>query len=136
VSIDASFISLKKLLPVVKGWLTPSPLRPSPSGRWGGGEGGGGVVALIKPQFEAGRAQVSRGSGVIRDPAVHREILMELLAFAQGEGFGLKGLLRSPLLGPKGNVEFLAWLGVQPGGESIEKLVAGVLPEEQEDELS
>jgi 23S rRNA (cytidine1920-2'-O)/16S rRNA (cytidine1409-2'-O)-methyltransferase len=72
VTVDASFISLKILLPVVKGWFAPSPrLRhPSPSGRRDGGEGA--AVALIKPQFEAGRKDVSRGDGVIRDPEIHR----------------------------------------------------------------
>ena len=68
------------------------------------------MVALIKPQFEAGRAEVSRGSGVIRDPAVHRRVLRDLLNFVQEEGFSILGLIRSPLLGPKGNIEFLAHL--------------------------
>jgi 23S rRNA (cytidine1920-2'-O)/16S rRNA (cytidine1409-2'-O)-methyltransferase len=95
VTIDASFISLKILLPVVKNWFSAS---------------GGQVVALIKPQFEAGRAEVSRGSGVIRDPAVHRRVLRDLLNFVQEEGFSILGLIRSPLLGPKGNIEFLAHL--------------------------
>ena len=112
VTIDASFISLKILLPVVKGWLIPSPrLRhPSPSGRGDGGEGE--VLCLIKPQFEAGRKDVSRGDGVIRKPEIHRQVLLDILSYAQGEGFGVKSLLRSPVLGPKGNVEFLAWLGI------------------------
>lgn len=96
VTIDASFISLKVLLPVVQVWL----------------EASGDVVALIKPQFEAGRQEVRRGKGVIRDAEVHRGVLHEVLAFAQTQGFGLRGLLRSPLLGPKGNVEFLAWLAM------------------------
>ena len=98
-TIDASFISLKILLPVVKGWFAGSE-----------SDNGGDVIALIKPQFEAGRAEASRGGGVIRDPEVHRQVLLETLDFAEEQGFGLRGLLRSPLLGPKGNVEFLAWL--------------------------
>jgi 23S rRNA (cytidine1920-2'-O)/16S rRNA (cytidine1409-2'-O)-methyltransferase len=134
VTIDASFISLKVLLPVIKDWfsgaadpllrgeggdLTPS---PSPTGR------GGQVIALIKPQFEAGRSEVSRGKGVIRDPAVHRQVLLEVLGFAQGQGFGLGGLIRSPLLGPKGNVEFLAWLqSGEAAGQALEPLIQGVL---------
>jgi 23S rRNA (cytidine1920-2'-O)/16S rRNA (cytidine1409-2'-O)-methyltransferase len=119
VTIDASFISLKVLLPVVKGWF---PLSPGPSPLVGEGPGvRGDVLALIKPQFEAGRAEVRRGKGVIRDAAVHRQVLLEVLGFAQGQGFGLKGLIRSPLLGPKGNVEFLAWL--QPG-EAIQQDIA------------
>jgi len=72
------------------------------------------LVTLIKPQFEAGRKEVSRGDGVIRDPEIHRQILMEILAFAEKLGFGIQGLVRSPLLGPKGNVEFLAWF-IYPG---------------------
>ena len=95
VTIDASFISLKVLLPVVRGWLA---------------EAGGEIISLVKPQFEAGRAEVRRGKGVIRDPAVHRWVLQEVLEFAQREGFGLRGLVGSPMLGPKGNIEFLAWL--------------------------
>ena len=69
-----------------------------------------GVVALVKPQFEAGRKEVSKGSGVIKDPAVHRRVLLEVLEFAVAQGWGVKGLMVSPLRGPKGNVEFLAWL--------------------------
>jgi 23S rRNA (cytidine1920-2'-O)/16S rRNA (cytidine1409-2'-O)-methyltransferase len=116
VTIDASFISLKILLPVVKGWFAPASIAPSGHSphlrsKWGETEGGGGLVALIKPQFEAGRKDVSRGDGVIRDPEIHRQVLQEILAFAQGEGFGVRGLIRSPIQGPKGNVEFLAWLG-------------------------
>ena len=121
VTVDASFISLKILLPVIKAWL------PSPSGRGVGGEGE--IIALIKPQFEAGKKDVSRGDGVIRDPAIHKQVLLDVLTFAQFEGLHLRGLIRSPLLGPKGNVEFLAWLNLSGPGESIEALVASVLPE-------
>jgi 23S rRNA (cytidine1920-2'-O)/16S rRNA (cytidine1409-2'-O)-methyltransferase len=112
VTIDASFISLKILLPVVKGWLIPSPPSPLPQGEGCRRRGEGEVLCLIKPQFEAGRKDVSRGDGVIRKPEIHRQVLEDILAFAQGEGFGVKGLLRSPIQGPKGNIEFLAWLGV------------------------
>ena len=72
--------------------------------------GDGEVLALIKPQFEAGRKESAKHKGVIRDPAVHTAILLDVLAFAQAHGFSVRGLLRSPVLGPKGNVEFLAWL--------------------------
>jgi 23S rRNA (cytidine1920-2'-O)/16S rRNA (cytidine1409-2'-O)-methyltransferase len=102
VTVDASFISLKILLPVVKNWFYAPPYPPPQAG---------GAVVLIKPQFEAGRKDVSRGDGVIRDPEIHRQVLQDILAFSQSEGFGLKGLIRSPVKGPKGNVEFLAWLG-------------------------
>jgi 23S rRNA (cytidine1920-2'-O)/16S rRNA (cytidine1409-2'-O)-methyltransferase len=106
VSIDASFISIKILLPVVKAWFAVS----------AGGERAGEAVALIKPQFEAGRKDVSRGDGVVRDPEIHRRVLSDVLAFAEAEGWGVAGLIESPLRGPKGNVEFLAWL--KPGGAS------------------
>jgi 23S rRNA (cytidine1920-2'-O)/16S rRNA (cytidine1409-2'-O)-methyltransferase len=99
VSADASFISLKILLPVIHGWLEPMSRKEERD-----------VLALIKPQFEAGRREVSRGDGVIRNPLIHRQVLLDVLSFAQNNGFGLRGLLRSPVLGPKGNIEFLAWL--------------------------
>ena len=95
VTIDASFISLRILLPVVKEWF---------------GASSGAVVALIKPQFEAGREEVSKGEGVIHDPRVHRQVLEEVLAFAHSLGFGVQGLVKSSLKGPKGNVEFLVHL--------------------------
>jgi len=136
VTIDASFISLKILLPVVKKWFRPSPPSPLPFGERGA-EGGmrGDLVALIKPQFEAGRKDVSRGDGVIRDPQIHRQVLLDVLTFAQGQSFGLKGLIRSPILGPKGNVEFLAWLDLHSTGETVETLVEKVIPKEEEDEM-
>ncbi len=92
-------------------------------------------MALIKPQFEAGRKDVSRGDGVIRDPEIHRQVLLDVLAFAQEEKFNLKGLIRSPITGPKGNIEFLAWLGLASGGETVEALVDHVLPKEEENEM-
>ena len=125
-TIDASFISLKILLPVVKNWLAPLALSghsPHPASP-GWGEMEGGIIALIKPQFEAGRKDVARGDGVIRDTAIHRQVLLDVLTFAQGEGFNVRGLIRSPLLGPKGNAEFLAWLGFDQG-EDIQNLIEG-----------
>jgi 23S rRNA (cytidine1920-2'-O)/16S rRNA (cytidine1409-2'-O)-methyltransferase len=115
VVCDASFISLKILLPVMKRWTLPSPLQLSPGGRGDGGEGG--LIVLIKPQFEAGRKESAKGDGVIRDPEVHKQVLEDVLIFAQSEGLAVRGLIRSPVLGPKGNVEFLAWLTMS--GESI-----------------
>jgi 23S rRNA (cytidine1920-2'-O)/16S rRNA (cytidine1409-2'-O)-methyltransferase len=123
VTVDASFISLKIILPVVKKWISPSPLTPLPQGE-------GNIVALIKPQFEAGKKDVSRGDGVIRDPQIHRQVLLDVLGFALGEGFNIRGLIKSPLLGPKGNAEFLVWLNqatVEEGSESIEQMVERVL---------
>ena len=115
ITIDASFISLKILLPVVKKWLGVD----------------GDILALIKPQFEAGRKEVARGKGVVRDPEVHRQVLGDVLTFTLGEGYQIKGLARSPVLGPKGNVEFLAWLSYPglglPAEISIETIVSGVM---------
>jgi 23S rRNA (cytidine1920-2'-O)/16S rRNA (cytidine1409-2'-O)-methyltransferase len=96
VVIDASFISLKLILPVIKGWLTEK----------------GQVVALIKPQFEAGREEVGKG-GVVKDSAVHTSVLRETLEAAQAFGFAVLGLIKSPLKGPAGNIEFLTWLTLE-----------------------
>ena len=123
VTVDASFISLKILLPVVKKWISPSPLAHLPAGE-------GNIVALIKPQFEAGKKDVSRGDGVIRNPDIHKQVLLDLLGFAQRAGFQIRGLTKSPLLGPKGNAEFLVWLGqvdVQKGNEEVGQMVERVL---------
>jgi 23S rRNA (cytidine1920-2'-O)/16S rRNA (cytidine1409-2'-O)-methyltransferase len=92
-TIDASFISLRVLLPVVRGWLALP----------------GDVIALIKPQFEAGRRDVGKG-GVVRAPEVRRRVLQEVLGYAVDAGFVVAGLMRSPLRGPAGNIEFLTWL--------------------------
>lgn len=120
VTVDASFISLKALLPVVKGWLTTP----------------GEVIALIKPQFEASRVQAARVKGVIRDPHVHRMVLLDILNFSQQEGYDVRAILRSPLLGQKGNTEFFAYLAY-PGQtvQDIEIIVTRFLkPADQLDE--
>lgn len=92
VVVDAAFISLRHLLPVIAEWLTP----------------GGKVIALVKPQFEAGRHAVGK-RGVVRDPAIHRDVLQEVIVAAIAAGLGPQAALRSPILGPKGNVEFLLY---------------------------
>jgi len=115
VTVDASFISLRLLLPVVRAWLAPN----------------GQAVALIKPQFEAGRAQVKRG-GVVRDAAVHQSVLVEVLTAASRVGLWPHGLMRSPLRGPAGNVEFLAWLRQEAAPHTIEQLAAEVLRRDEE----
>jgi 23S rRNA (cytidine1920-2'-O)/16S rRNA (cytidine1409-2'-O)-methyltransferase len=92
VTVDASFISLKLLLPAIVAWLAP----------------GADVVALIKPQFEAGRVQVGKG-GVVRDPAVHGQVLEKVAGYAMAHGLGVRGVIRSPIVGPAGNVEFLMY---------------------------
>lgn len=90
VSIDVSFISLTKILPAVYGIL----------------ENGGEVTALIKPQFEAGREKVWK-KGVVRDPAVHEEVIEKITDFASSNGFELLHLDYSPIKGPEGNIEYL-----------------------------
>ncbi|MCC6298457.1 MAG: TlyA family RNA methyltransferase [Anaerolineales bacterium] len=115
VTVDASFISLKILLPAVKKWFAVFPLSSFLEN--GKKKEERNVIALIKPQFEAGKKDVSRGDGVIRDPQIHRQVLTDVLTFAQNEGFGVRALTRSPLVGPKGNVEFLAWLNQAEGPE-------------------
>jgi len=97
VTIDASFISLSLILPAVKAWLD--------------GESGE-VIALIKPQFEAGRKAAAVHAGVIKDEAVHEKVLRETLSDAIGLGFYPLGLIPSPIKGPKGNIEFLVQLKV------------------------
>lgn len=103
VTIDASFISLRLILPVAKKWLTKPGL----------------VVALIKPQFEAGRSQVGKG-GVVRDRAVHRQVLENVAEFAVNTGFQVLGMILSPIIGPAGNYEFLLCLGWQTVRQSME----------------
>jgi len=95
--IDVSFISLDKVLPAVWRLLGPD----------------GRVVALIKPQFEAGRGLVGKG-GVVRDPATHRLVLERALGYADDAGWRLGGLVASPILGRAGNREFLALWGKTP----------------------
>jgi 23S rRNA (cytidine1920-2'-O)/16S rRNA (cytidine1409-2'-O)-methyltransferase len=92
VVIDCSFISLRKILPPAVALLRVS----------------GNIVALIKPQFEAGKAEVDKGEGVITDPAIHERVLRELEEFVAGDTrLRWRGITESPLLGPAGNKEFL-----------------------------
>ncbi len=107
ITIDVSFISLRLILPTVKQWLRPD----------------GHIVALIKPQFEAGRAQVARG-GVVKDPAVHRQVLRDILSFAASLDLNPQGIIPSPLRGPAGNVEFLAHLRL--GANPLSNLEAAI----------
>ncbi|MBI5566398.1 MAG: TlyA family RNA methyltransferase [Chloroflexi bacterium] len=91
--IDASFISLRLILPSVLKWLKPHAQ----------------VVALIKPQFEAGRERVGKG-GVVRDTEIHAEVIRSIWQAAGDLGFNPIDLIRSPISGPAGNTEFLIWL--------------------------
>ena len=70
---------------------------------------------------------MARGDGVIRDPEIHKQVLLDILGFAQREGFGIRGLIKSPLLGPKGNTEFLVWLGDEKRETDINEFVENVL---------
>jgi 23S rRNA (cytidine1920-2'-O)/16S rRNA (cytidine1409-2'-O)-methyltransferase len=93
IVVDCSFISLKKILPSAVPLL----------------QRGGRIVALIKPQFEAGKAEADQGRGVITDSAVHLRVVAELQHFVAAQaGLCWRGVIESPLLGPAGNKEFLA----------------------------
>ena len=98
-SVDVSFISLKLILPALRGILKER----------------GKVVCLVKPQFEAGREKVWK-KGVVRDPKVHLEVLEHFLVHAGEAGFGVKDITFSPIRGPEGNIEYLGYL--QAGAES------------------
>ena len=107
--VDVSFISLKIVLPVIKTFLK---------------EKSGQVLCLIKPQFEAGKEKVGK-KGVVRDPAVHKEVLDDFVALTNEIGFKILGLTFSPVRGPEGNIEFLAHLtladtvSVEPDTEAV-----------------
>lgn len=103
VTIDASFISLALLLPAIKDWFDPEV---------------GQTIALIKPQFEAGRKAAARHAGVIKDKAVHEQVIKETLHSAITLGFFPVGLIPSPIKGPKGNVEFLVDLRLKPNDKA------------------
>ncbi|HJA33367.1 MAG TPA: TlyA family RNA methyltransferase [Candidatus Mediterraneibacter merdigallinarum] len=101
-SIDVSFISLTKVLEPIRNYLKED----------------GEIVALIKPQFEAGREKVGK-KGVVRDKAVHREVIMKVADYARNIGFGVMELDYSPIRGPEGNIEYLIHL--KKGAEGMEK---------------
>ena len=96
-SVDVSFISLKLILPALRGLMKDE----------------GQVVCLVKPQFEAGKDQIGK-KGVVRDPKVHQAVLENFLDHATESGFFVQDLTYSPVRGPEGNIEYLAHLSVQP----------------------
>ena len=91
--IDVSFISLKHVIPPVSGLIVDHAF----------------IIALIKPQFEVGKGLVGKG-GVVRDPHLHQQVLEDLTAFLRDSGWKIHGSLPSPILGPKGNREFLVYV--------------------------
>jgi len=99
-SVDVSFISLKLILPALRGLLKEN----------------GQVVCLVKPQFEAGKEKVGK-KGVVRDPAVHLEVLEHFLEHAKESDFSVKDITFSPIKGPEGNIEYLGWLQAGAGTE-------------------
>lgn len=99
ISIDVSFISLTKVLLPVRNLLTED----------------GEVVCLIKPQFEAGREKVGK-KGVVRDPAVHKEVIEQVISYAKSISFEVRHLEYSPIKGPEGNIEYLLHIGKLPEG--------------------
>lgn len=101
-SIDVSFISLKLVLPAAYNLLSPD----------------GEIVALIKPQFEAGKGQVGK-KGVVRDKNIHFDVIRGVLDFATENGFKLLGLSFSPIKGPEGNIEYLAYIKKSDETEKI-----------------
>ena len=104
--VDASFISLSLILGPVAATLAPR----------------GQIVPLVKPQFEAGRGRTDHG--VVRDPAIHREVLERTVATAQRLGFGTRAVIGSPITGPEGNREFLLHLAPGPGCAEIGDRIA------------
>lgn len=102
-TIDASFISLTLVLPKAVELTGPE----------------GEIVALIKPQFEAGKEKVGK-KGVVREPGIHREVIEKVVNFAEGLGLRVKGLDFSPVTGPEGNIEYLAYLVKGPVDEGME----------------
>ncbi len=98
VSIDVSFISLALILPTLRKLMKPT----------------GQLVCLIKPQFEAGKEKVGK-KGVVRDPAVHLEVVERFYDQAEQFDFSVRGMTFSPIRGPEGNIEYLGWLSVGAG---------------------
>ncbi|MHB8958896.1 MAG: TlyA family RNA methyltransferase [Candidatus Limnocylindrales bacterium] len=105
--IDVSFISLALVLGPVRSVLQ---------------DGEGPILALVKPQFEAGRADAK--GGVVRDPEVHRRVLREVAARAEALGIGMRGVIPSPILGSEGNREFMTHLGAGPACADLEERIS------------
>jgi 23S rRNA (cytidine1920-2'-O)/16S rRNA (cytidine1409-2'-O)-methyltransferase len=104
--VDVSFISLGLVLGPIRSVLR---------------DGAGPILALVKPQFEAGKADAK--GGVVRDPAVHRRVLLETVERAAAAGLGMRGVIASPILGPEGNREFLVHLQAGPSVAGVDERV-------------
>lgn len=114
VSVDVSFISLGLILPALRPLLKPE----------------GQLVCLIKPQFEAGKGKVGK-NGVVRDPAIHLEVLEQFVAHAAASALTIRGITFSPIRGPEGNIEYLGWLSAAPGENALPDLKALVAQSHQ-----
>ena len=101
--VDVSFISLQKVLPIITQIVDPM----------------GDVLALVKPQFEAGREHVGKG-GVVREAAVHVQVLRNLIQFINGLDLSIMGISHSPIRGPAGNIEYLIWFKAGPKTSSTD----------------
>lgn len=112
VSIDVSFISLRLVLPAVKRFLKSD----------------GEVVCLVKPQFEAGKDRIGK-KGVVKDPKIHIAILSEIMEVFRQNQFGIKALTFSPITGPEGNIEFLAYLILGSVEEVSQKIAEEIVKE-------
>lgn len=103
ISIDVSFISLKLVFPVAAKLLAED----------------GSLVCLVKPQFEAGRSQVGK-KGIVRDAAVHREVIENVMGYGLDNGLYSYGLTYSPVTGTKGNIEYLLYMKKQPSDMKLD----------------
>ncbi|CAN5672879.1 TlyA family rRNA (cytidine-2'-O)-methyltransferase [soil metagenome] len=113
ITIDVSFISIRLILESVLRSLAPR----------------GRLIALVKPQFEAGKDQVTR-QGVVRDERTRERVVREIIAFAADKDLGVEGVIRSPVVGPAGNEEFLVSFveSLETSGERLEQLLRAVFP--------
>ncbi len=118
-SVDVSFISLSLILPVMRTLLKPN----------------GTAVCLIKPQFEAGKEKVGK-KGVVRDPAVHTEVIENILSVIHNVGFSVLGLTYSPVKGPEGNIEYLVYIKKSDTPEMLCQVIPSDLVLESHDVLS
>ena len=118
-SIDVSFISLTKVLEPIRNYLAKD----------------GEIVALIKPQFEAGREKVGK-KGVVRDPKVHEEVIHKVIDFALKNGFSVHNLSYSPIKGPEGNIEYLVYIEKNSESKKEETIDVDAIVEEAHTSLS